>query len=362
MDSMEIKEPTCYESGDRPSFAIEIKADGEIEGVFTGHASVFNKKDLQDEVVEPGAFKRTLNRKKGKFPLLWQHDKTEPIGFVEAEEDKRGLKVKGTLALGVSRAKDALELLKAQIVTGMSIGFRVIKDTVNPENGTRNLKEIDLWEVSLVTFPANPAAQVRKVKSVTPYQNLPMADDSLSWDSSAALKRVREWAGAEDGPTTKYKRAFLWYDKADDENFGAYKLPYADVIEGSLKAIPRGVYAAAAALQGARGGVDIPTDDKGAIRNHLDRYYSRLDRTPPWQSSVSLDDQIRSMIEMLQHCEPEHLDDLRSALDANQTRAAAPFDWLTEASENEPDPTGDVADVKSAFAFLDDFIPLEKNE
>ena len=90
MADWDIKEPTSYESDDRASFAIELKADGDVEGVFTGHASVFNKKDLQDEVVEPGAFKRTLNRKKGKFPLLWQHDKTEPIGMVEAEEDGRG--------------------------------------------------------------------------------------------------------------------------------------------------------------------------------------------------------------------------------------------------------------------------------
>jgi|TARA_R110000824_G_scaffold190282_2_gene371737 HK97 family phage prohead protease len=363
MDFLEIKEPTSYDSDDRSDFAIELKEDKDQEGVFIGHASVFNKRDLQDEIVEPGAFKRTLNRKKGKFPLLWQHDKSEPIGMIEAEEDGRGLKVKGTLALGVQRAKDALELLRAKIVTGMSIGFRVVKDNIDPDKGTRNLKEVDLWEVSLVTFPANPAAQVRRVKSVTPFQNLPMASGDIAWDSSAAKKRIREWSDSADGPTAKYKRAFLWYDKEDDQNFGAYKLPYADIIDGDLKAVPRGVYAAAAAIQGARGGVEIPSGDKKAVRGHLDRYYSKLDRTPPWSSMVSIDDQIRSLLDLIEHCDDAHLDDLRSALDTTQTRALEPFDWIKSDESSEPDPTGDdVEDIKSSFSFLDEFIPLEKSD
>lgn len=357
---LKIKEPTSYESDDRSDFSIVLKEDTETEGIFTGHASVFNKRDLQDEVVEAGAFKRTLKRKKGRFPLLWQHDKSEPIGMVEAEEDERGLRVKGTLALGVQRGKDALELLRARIVTGMSIGFRVVKDSINKDDGSRNLKEIDLWEVSLVTFPANPAAQVRRVKSVTPFQNLPLAESSLGWDSSAAKKRIKEWSESEDGPTTKYRRGFLWYNKDEADEFGAYKLPYADVIDGELKAIPRGVFAAAAAIQGARGGVDIPSADKNAVRGHLDKYYAKLDRSPPWSAMVSLDDQIRSLIEQIEFCDLDRLSDLRDAIGTSQTRAAAPFDWVPDA-EPGPDSDGDsVEEVREAFSFLDAFDTLEK--
>ena len=100
----DIKDPSYYDSGDRSYFGVEVKADDE-EGTFVGHASVFNKTDLQNEVVSPGAFKRTLKMKNGRFPLLWQHDKTEPIGFVEASEDAQGLRVKGNSPLAFSELK-----------------------------------------------------------------------------------------------------------------------------------------------------------------------------------------------------------------------------------------------------------------
>lgn len=348
----DIKDPYYYDSSDRSHFDIEIKADDE-EGTFVGHASVFNKTDLQNEVVSPGAFKRTLKMKNGRFPLLWQHDKTEPIGFVEASEDAQGLRVKGKLAVGVQRAKDALELIKAQIVSGMSIGFRVIKDQVQKDDGTRVLKEIDLWEVSLVTFPANPHALITGVKSVVPYQNLPLGDEDMAWDSSVAKKLVREWAGAEDGPNSKYKRAFLWYDRQNAEDFGAYKLPVATVIDGSLTAVPSGIFAAGAAVQGARGGVNIPGSDKKTIRSHLDRYYRKMDRTPPWSAQMSIEEQMSCFADLVPFMDEKHLDDLRSLLPDNRTQVTEPFDWLK--SEN-PEPDRIDANVREAFSFLDDYV------
>ena len=119
--------------------------------------------------------------------------------------------------------------------------------------------------------------------SVVPYQNLPLADEGRRWDSSAAEKRVRRWAGADDGPNAKYRKAFVWFDGDNADNFGSYKLPIADVIGGKLTGVPRAILSAGAVVGGARGGVDIPAKEMGRVKAHLVRYYRRLERTPPWQ-------------------------------------------------------------------------------
>ena len=94
--------------------------------------------------------------------------------------------------------------------------------------------------------------------SVTAFQDLPLADRNREWDAAAADKRVREWADAEDEPDAKYRDAHVWYDKDNKDNFGAYKLLIADIVGGKLTAVPRGVMAAGAVMQGSRGGVDLP--------------------------------------------------------------------------------------------------------
>src|SRR3954447_16796234 len=94
--------------------------------------------------------------------------------------------------------------------------------------------------------------------AVTSFQDLPLADRDRSWDGAAAEKRVRRWAGAEDEPNQRYRDAHVWYDGDKKENFTAYKLLIADVVDGRLTAVPRGVMAAAAIMQGSHGGIDIP--------------------------------------------------------------------------------------------------------
>ena len=120
--------------------------------------------------------------------------------------------------------------------------------------------------------------------SVTTFQDLPLADRDREWDGDAAESRVRKWAGAEDGPNEKYRDAFVWYDSEKKENFGAYKLQIADVIGGRLQAVPRGVMAAAAVMQGSRGGVDLPSDDVDRVKSHLAKYYAKMDDTAPWDA------------------------------------------------------------------------------
>src|SRR3954466_2204423 len=119
--------------------------------------------------------------------------------------------------------------------------------------------------------------------SVTAFQDLPMADRDRSWDGDAAEKRVRKWAGAEDGPNEKYRDAHVWYDAENKDNFTAYKLLIADVVGGKLTAVPRGVFAAAAVMQGSRGGGGLPAKDRPRVRSHLAKYYAKLGDTPPWE-------------------------------------------------------------------------------
>ena len=118
--------------------------------------------------------------------------------------------------------------------------------------------------------------------SVTSFQDLPLAERDRQWDGDAAERRVRDWAGALDGPNEAYRNAHLWFDKDKKDNFTAYKMLIADVVEGTLKAVPRGIMAAAGVLDGARGGVDIPTADAERARAHLAKYYAKMGDSPPW--------------------------------------------------------------------------------
>lgn len=119
--------------------------------------------------------------------------------------------------------------------------------------------------------------------SVTAFQNFPLADRDREWDGSAAEKRVRTWAGAEDEPNKKYRDAHVWYDNDKKSNFTGYKLLIADVIDGQLMAVPRGVMAAAAVMQGSRGGIDLPRRDVNRVKSHLAKYYAKMDESPPWE-------------------------------------------------------------------------------
>ncbi len=119
--------------------------------------------------------------------------------------------------------------------------------------------------------------------AVTSFGDLPLADRDREWDGDAAEKRVRQWADAEGGPTDRYRDAHVWYDADAKQNFGSYKLLIADVVDGRLVAVPRGVMAAAAVVQGSRGGVSVPEKDVGRIKSHLAKYYRKMGETPPWR-------------------------------------------------------------------------------
>jgi uncharacterized protein len=147
---------------------LEIRAVDD-EGAIEGYGSVFGVEDDYGDVVAPGAFAASLKAHKaaGTMPaMLWQHRSDEPCGvWTGMEEDARGLKVMGRLVLESQRGREAHALLKAGALTGMSIGFMSKEWSYDRDTEIRTLTGIDLWEVSLVTFPANGAARVTDVKS-----------------------------------------------------------------------------------------------------------------------------------------------------------------------------------------------------
>lgn len=118
--------------------------------------------------------------------------------------------------------------------------------------------------------------------AVTAFQDLPLTHEDREWDGDQAEKRVREWAEAQDAPNPRYRDAHIWYDAESKEDFTAYKLLIADVIDGRLKAVPRGIQAAGNVMQGARGGVDLPDHDVDRVRSHLAKYYAKMGDAAPW--------------------------------------------------------------------------------
>ena len=153
-------------------FEAELKAyssDEENKGEFTGYASVFGNVDLGGDIVERGAFQKSLRRKGyRKVKMLYQHDTKQPIGvFDMIKEDENGLFVKGRLAMQTQKGREVYELMKMGAIDGLSVGYRVDAKGYHYDDKKRKrrLKEVDLMEISAVTFPMNPKANLVSVKS-----------------------------------------------------------------------------------------------------------------------------------------------------------------------------------------------------
>jgi len=174
------------------AFPLQIKAAGE-DGTVEGYGSMFGVRDAYDDVIAAGAFAASLAAHKaaGTMPaMLWQHSSSEPIGvWTEMVEDAKGLRIKGQLALATARGKEAHELLKMGALNGLSIGFMSKQWAYDRDTDVRTLTEVDLWEVSLVTFPANQAARITNVK----------AGDIAELKTVRQLERALRDAGLSEG-------------------------------------------------------------------------------------------------------------------------------------------------------------------
>jgi uncharacterized protein len=148
---------------ERTTYELKLDAPPDDEGRFSGYAAVFGNVDKGNDVIEPGAFTKSI-REAPTVPILWQHDPDQPLGIsTYMVQDGKGLKVEGQLAMEVQRAREVHALMKMGAIKGLSIGYNTIKRTFKGQ--VRHLQEVALGEFSPVVFPMNDQASIRSVKS-----------------------------------------------------------------------------------------------------------------------------------------------------------------------------------------------------
>lgn len=259
----------------------EEKQGDEEFFIFEGYASTFGNIDLVDDRVAPGAF---LNSIQKETPvILWQHDRFEPIGMPsEIKEDNRGLFLRVRMPKSDTFvAGRVMPQLKIGSVKAMSIGFRVKEFSFDAETGIRTLLEIELREISLVTFPANPEAAITSVKAVPDYvASLPIAKRDTLWDSEKAKNNILEFnRDKETGVLTGLKTDFMFI--SEGKSIDDFKLPFVDIIDGKKYIIPNALIEIRQMLAGSKGKLDIPIEDKKKIANIVERYVDRLNDEQP---------------------------------------------------------------------------------
>ena len=216
----------------------EVKFVAET-GQFEGYASVFDVTDSVNDRVMRGAFQKSLNawRDKGAMPpMLWQHDTKQPIGaWREISEDSHGLFVSGELFVDdITKAREAHKLMRESVVTGLSIGYQVKQSYRDAESGERILSELDLLEISMVTFPANQHARVSRVKSLLSAGQIPSQRDLEAFLRQSGFSRKQSKALIAGG----YKSMqFSPRDAAKPRDAGLRSMDTDDAAVRSLTAL-----------------------------------------------------------------------------------------------------------------------------
>lgn len=214
----------------RKSFNLNIKAVQE-DGFFSGYGAVFGNVDWYNDVILHGAFQKSLQRweEKGKMPpVLWNHNDGEPIGvYTNIYEDEKGLFVEGRLLIDdVPRAKSTHALLKAGAIDGLSIGYKT-KKANQQTNGIRELIELDLGEISIVTMPANEESLITSVKSKLEEGELPSLPEFEKFLRESGFSKSQATAIAGKG-----LRHLL--SESEDEKFQAKSISNAlNILKGS---------------------------------------------------------------------------------------------------------------------------------
>lgn len=305
----------------------EVNEDqGRVTAIF---AVMGNIDEGQDRIFN-GAFIKTFSERGGKVLVLDQHltdsilrTIAKPLSFRELSREQLppeilmrypdatgGAEIVAQFDLEDENSRRAFRRIKNKWINQWSFGYDALdydmsKELVDgKEIVVRNLRTLKLYEVSPVLWGMNSATLTTDAKGASGKTDLPIADRERAWDSEAAISRVRGATGSEDEPSRTYRNAFFWFDSESADEYGAYKLPFADVVNGRLTAIPRAIFASAAAIQGARGGVNIPEGDRDAVRSRIARYYTRMRRqfddegiVPPWEKAALGGGQIKYVIE-----------------------------------------------------------------
>lgn len=171
--------------------AVSLDAISE-DGLFEGYACLFGKEDLGHDIIHPGAFARSLAKRKPRgIKLLYQHDPASPIGaWAIIREDAKGLYVRGQLSLEVQKAREVFAMMKSGILDGLSIGFRTLRSRKDRKSGIRHLHELDLWEISVVTFPMQPDARIHQLKA-SPFFSKRELERKLTQDAGLSRSQAR---------------------------------------------------------------------------------------------------------------------------------------------------------------------------
>lgn len=247
-----------------------------------GIAVVYNEvNEYYRTIFSPGCFVNSVARVKSRrVPLLFAHNDNDPIGVVEEIRDdnvdgKQCLKFVASLS-DTKRAEECVRLIKSGAATGVSV--QIIPLQASENGGVTVLKEVKLLEISIVTIPAFDDARVTAVRSVpdSVLDDIPLAPRDYEWNADSAVTRVREWAGRDNGDIDfdRYVRAFMYYDGEAPDKLSSYKLPFCDIINDKLHAVPRAIFA----IAGGHGvdAADIPDEDKIAIREAVNVWYRRM--------------------------------------------------------------------------------------
>jgi HK97 family phage prohead protease len=293
-----------------------VKAIDDEQGLIEAYGSVFNVNDEGDDIVRPGAFKRTIQNSKARVQagkakflaaMLWQHDANQPIGgWYDLREDSHGLLCKGKIILTTQLGRDVYELIKAGVIDQFSIGYDIMSGGAHYDSktGYRELTELRLWEISPVTFAMNQEAlligvKAMEYKSVCGNTSGPIGPREEKWDGAAAKRWIWSQATDSDGNVkSEVARKYFMRIDGDPSEKGSYSYPFwtnGHISVGGVKAV-------ANALSGARNA--DPDGDSAGMRRKVEHLYSRINSkypdatplTPPWKS-----DDGKSVMTEIQH-------------------------------------------------------------
>ncbi len=296
-----------------------IKEDNEEFAIIDCIDSFYNNIDLGGDRVLPGFFTKDLQERGNERPALVMHKSWEiPYGLNVHFDSPEGLRSIVKMPLSDRRVREELlPQLKVGSIKGKSIGYETITSKYNEIDRCRDLIEGKLYETSFVTFPMNPKCVVLSIrksldsiskneyksqggyskkqileianmleledKIVPAFKDYSLMDEKIAWDKEKAITQIKEHTDSEDEPSKSYKDGFMYFDSENEDKFTAYKLPYV-YWDGEFKAVPRGLYAITGVLSGARGGADIPEEDKEKIKSQLNKYYKKLGKDEPFKS------------------------------------------------------------------------------
>lgn len=324
-------------------------AGNDQPGTFEALVSVFNNIDRADEVIVPGAFKNSIAN--SLPPVVWSHQwLTPPIGVtLEANETVDGLLVKGRLFIKPEEncplAQHVYTAMTETNGDGLpalrewSVGLNVKSEHYEDRDGTQVtvLDELELIEYGPCLKGVNPATETvsvkaledaldaLKTKKLLPVTQLSFTDRGRPFDGNAARSNVRDYASDADGNVdlTKYDRAFLWVDDDAGDNLSGRRYIVADVVNGTLKYVPRAIFAAANVLNGGRGGNAANTigqDGVDALKKSVEALYARM-RHEFNDDTISVPWSQKAISDSTQENEPDPTNNDQETLTLEQKRA-----------------------------------------